>query len=334
MNSTACSPSFVQEMFRSLLDNTPSTSSHQRLSISATPQPLTTPPVKNSIRYIDNDQNNRREKYDGHRWRLACTWHIEECTNLAYTRQLCAKHNALQRNKVLRRKKRKPLLTHMSLPILNQYNQKNIRNDDDDDDDIEILEEYCKHPTIRRSMNSNVKLETPDFNVFSVEHMDETDFGHHIKSEPTASSTYHPSSSTDIEYVTSKTRANGLNITELTAKNIPPLTEFEEEYIETRLMEKFPTTCLMLDAQLFLHKEACAVVQRNYRLKMDTIAPDYFFDFLLRHPRVALHFNHWFLRCKPSPPTTGCAIDTKIWTLSMIVRGAMAADNMNDESTE
>jgi hypothetical protein len=109
-------------MFRSLLANTsPSNSSatsHQRLSASTTtaPEPLTAPPPKNSIRYIENDQNNRREKYDGHRWRLACTWN-NECTNLAYSSQLCAKHNALRRNKELPTRKRKPLLTHASLPI-------------------------------------------------------------------------------------------------------------------------------------------------------------------------------------------------------------------------
>lgn len=52
------------------------------------------------------------------------------------------------------------------------------------------------------------------------------------------------------------------------SKNIPPLTEFEEEYIATRLMERFRTNCPMLDAQLFLHNEAISVVKRNYRLKV------------------------------------------------------------------
>jgi hypothetical protein len=72
----------------------------------------------------------------------------------------------------------------------------------------------------------------------------------------------------DIEYISSKTRSNGLNIAELISKNIPPLTDFEEEYLAARLMQKFPTTCLMLDAQLFLHNEAIAVVKQNYRLKV------------------------------------------------------------------
>jgi hypothetical protein len=60
-----------------------------------------------------------------------------------------------------------------------------------------------------------------------------------------------------------------LNITELISKNLPPLTDFEEEFLAVRLMQKFPTTCLMLDAQLFLHDEAIAVVKQNYRLKVN-----------------------------------------------------------------
>lgn len=63
---------------------------------------------------------------------------------------------------------------------------------------------------------------------------------------------------------------------------------------------------------------------------MDTIAPEYFYDFLLRHPRVPLRYQNWFLRCKAIPPTTGCPIDTKMWTLSMIVRGATANEFMDD----
>jgi hypothetical protein len=52
------------------------------------------------------------------------------------------------------------------------------------------------------------------------------------------------------------------------SKNIPPLTQFEEEFLATRLMQKVPTTSSMLDAQLFLHNEAIGVVKQNYRLKV------------------------------------------------------------------
>ena len=64
---------------------------------------------------------------------------------------------------------------------------------------------------------------------------------------------------------------------------------------------------------------------------MVAVAPEYFYDFLLRHPRVAIHFKQWFRACKSFPPTTGCPIDTKVWSLGMIVRGATAFDQMIDE---
>ena len=67
---------------------------------------------------------------------------------------------------------------------------------------------------------------------------------------------------------------------------------------------------------------------------MDTIAPEYFYDFLLRHPRVAIRFDRWFMRCKPLPPTTGCPIDIKVWTLAMMVRGVSGTDSMIDECEE
>lgn len=337
MNPPKCSPSVVQEIFRSLLaDRTPSVHSvvpDQRTSTSSTTPLLTAPPPKNSIRFIENDQNNFREKYDGCRWRPVCTWHKDVlCTNLAYTRQLCHKHNAIRRNKEESKRKKKPLICHLSLPIINQHTHNKVQNNNnDDDDDIEILEDYCTKPTNRHSMNSNVKREMQDFKMFSVEYVSDNEVMNNVKAEPMASSSYRSTSdNNEIEYLSSKTRSNGLNITELMAKNIPPLTEFEEEFLATRLMERFPTSCLMLDAQLFLHNEAMAVVKRNYRLKMDTVAPEYFYDFLLRHPRVALHYSHWFSRCKAIPPSTGCPIDTKVWTLSMIVRGSMNYDTMDE----
>ena len=64
--------------------------------------------------------------------------------------------------------------------------------------------------------------------------------------------------------------------------------------------------------------------------QMDMIAPEYFYDLLHRYPRVALHYSNWFLRCKPIPPDTGCPIDMKVWTLSMMVRGARATEHMDD----
>ena len=57
-------------------------------------------PMKNSIRFIDNNQNNFREKFNGEKWKLVCTWKKDICTNFAHSNQLCDKHNAQKRQQV------------------------------------------------------------------------------------------------------------------------------------------------------------------------------------------------------------------------------------------
>ena len=88
----------------------------------ATPRLLTSPPRKNTIRLVENDQNNRREKYDGSRWRLVCVGNDNECTNLAYARGLCGKHYTQQRStEPPPAKKRKLLVHHFSVPTMGRW---------------------------------------------------------------------------------------------------------------------------------------------------------------------------------------------------------------------
>lgn len=161
----------VDQIFRSLLQNNSPRPDNARMTTTDERPPLTSPPMKNTIRFIENDQNNRREKYDGCRWRLVCTWNTHNCTNIAGARQLCQKHNAIHRHKEPPKKKRPPLLTTISLPVGNHlgtcsacvnsnivrlfsivgspYNQKNMLHRKEnlsysDDDDIQIIEEFCK----------------------------------------------------------------------------------------------------------------------------------------------------------------------------------------------
>jgi hypothetical protein len=123
MNQPSCSRKAVQDIFHSLLSNQDSSNSvtTSQQSLPPSTRPLTKPPAKNDIRFIENDQNSRREKYDGCRWRLVCTWNVYECTNIAQGYQICSKHLAQRRNKEPPKKKRKPLINHLSLPISNIY---------------------------------------------------------------------------------------------------------------------------------------------------------------------------------------------------------------------
>ncbi len=59
-----------------------------------------------------------------------------------------------------------------------------------------------------------------------------------------------------------------MNIKELLSKKIPPLTSFEEICLGSLLMEKYPKTCSMVDAQLYLHEETMKVVKKNYGVEV------------------------------------------------------------------
>ena len=75
-------------------------------------------------------------------------------------------------------------------------------------------------------------------------------------------------SSSDVQCLGSTQEPSNLNIAERIAKNIPPLTEFEEEYLTVLLISNCPSTCSILDAQLYLHQEAMSIVKKNYHVKV------------------------------------------------------------------
>lgn len=271
------------------------------------------PPMKNSIRYKENDPSNHREKYDGHRWRLVCTWPGDECRNLAYTWKLCPKHNALRKNKPVRTSRKTKLQPKsISIPTDTCLHSGEFENDDDDIEYLGIFPTAIKMPS--EDTDEMVKNEYKHFDEFAIDY-------EHQEIEPQASTSSILNQPIDVEYVGSTATINTIPVNDSLAKHIPPLTDFEEDYIAMQMIQNCPQRSSIIDAQLYLHRLAITVVQKNYRIKMDTINQDYFYDFLLRHPNVPLHFKHWFSHCKPTPPDTGSHIDTKIWTLSMMIRG-------------
>ena len=178
------------------------------------------PPAKNDIRYIKHDPQNRRQKYDGCRWRLACTWSEYPCENLAYTNLLCPKHNAQSLKKATRKKSRKssaPLLplpksssslndffspiVYFSTTILGVEHLTCIdRNVDDDVEIIDILQptkhleqqtppksmviDQTCHPIASTESESLLKKDSIHFNQFSIDFETDAFSTSDTKSEP------------------------------------------------------------------------------------------------------------------------------------------------------
>lgn len=183
MTSFDSTPLNLTDIYQTFLQTTP-LGTHQYLSPSSTPESLPAPPPKNSIRFIENDQNRHREKYDGRQWRALCIWKINKCTNIGYnSHKLCRKHYLITFNNVIPQRKRKPLTTHTSLPAskiiltctfiqsrnpffsaLQEFPQNNLPQPtptttipaahSNDDDDIQIIGEFCP---VRSKHNFSIK---------------------------------------------------------------------------------------------------------------------------------------------------------------------------------
>ncbi|UJR21678.1 hypothetical protein I4U23_024755 [Adineta vaga] len=288
-------------------------------SIISTPLPNTRP-----IRYIKNDQNNHREKYNGWHWKLVCTWNQSICQNFAVKNKLCQRNNQLiqtqiQKSKLLAlsftslitstqiKKKAEsvimPTQDQRTFADINDQNKSHnshfkqflIVSDDDDDDD-----DNNNDTMLSDEILPEIQMPIPD----RVTRSSQTD-------------------SLSFEGCISE-----LNIKELISKNIPPLTDFEEIYIATLLMEKFPPSCSIQDAQIYLHQKVIEIINRNYGIQMQTIAPHYIYDFLIRHPLIAIRYKRWFSSCESALSLSGSSIDTKKWVLSAMIKGALISDSI------
>ena len=81
-----------------------------------------------------------------------------------------------------------------------------------------------------------------------------------------------------------------------------------------------------LAEQMARHR-VCEIIYDNYsqRVLLENLSSEWFYDFLLRHPRVPLHFQSWFSSIPSSLPTTDQIIDIKIWELGLITRSTSSS---------
>ena len=77
--------------------------------------------------------------------------------------------------------------------------------------------------------------------------------------------------SPDIEYLGSKLSPTDSNTQELSTKNIPPLTKFEELYLGELLMKNVPPTSSIKDAHHFFNQEALRIAKQNSRVQVKSI---------------------------------------------------------------
>jgi hypothetical protein len=108
---------------------------------------------------------------------------------------------------------------------------------------------------------------------------------------------------------------------------LPPLTRTEEKSLIQELIKYIPPETTFITAEQWTRSRACEIVRDNYlqQLQPNQIVQEWFYDFLLRHPPVLLHFQHWFSSVPSQWPDTDQLLQIKIWQLGLVTRAIMSS---------
>lgn len=116
---------------------------------------------------------------------------------------------------------------------------------------------------------------------------------------------------------------------------IPPLTRTEEKSLASELIRQLPSDASCAVGEQLARRRACEIVFDNYsqRLSSSSISSDWFYDFLLRNPRVPIHFQCWFSATKPTLPLSDQLVDIKVWQLGLVTRSSVPSSFVTTSSS-
>jgi len=124
-------------------------------------------------------------------------------------------------------------------------------------------------------------------------------------------------------------------VTESIRLGLPPLTRTEEKSLANELITQLPADASLSMAEQMARRRACDIVMDNYshHLPSINITSEWFYDFLLRNPRVPIHFQSWFSSVKPIMPSSDLLMDIKIWELGLITRSIIPSSSLSSSSS-
>lgn len=109
--------------------------------------------------------------------------------------------------------------------------------------------------------------------------------------------------------------------------NIPPLTRTEEKSLANELIHHLSVDVSLHTGEQLARQRLCEIVYDNYshRMQLSNISSEWFYDFLLRNPRVPIHFQSWFSSVSSILPSSDQLIDIKIWQLGLMTRSVRSS---------
>lgn len=114
----------------------------------------------------------------------------------------------------------------------------------------------------------------------------------------------------------------------------PTLTRTEEKSLANELIAQLPTDTSFAVGEQTARQRVCEIIFDNYaqKIPMDNISPDWFYDFLLRNPRVPINFQSWFSSVQSTLPRSDQLIDIKMWELGLITRSFLSSSSVSTSS--
>ncbi len=124
-------------------------------------------------------------------------------------------------------------------------------------------------------------------------------------------------------------------ITESIRLGIPPLTRTEEKSLANELITQLPTDASFITGEQMARRRVCEILYDNYsqKLSFGNISSEWFYDFLLRNPRIPIHFQSWFSSVKSTLPLSDQLIDIKIWELGLVTRSFIPSSSISTSSS-
>ncbi|CAF0987248.1 unnamed protein product [Rotaria sordida] len=232
--------------------------------------------------------------------------------------------------------------------------QQNTVNDEleeiyEDDDSIEVIED---DDAIVSKQDTNQSHS--EFSFFSIDCdpqiSSDTPVTNQVKPEPSTTTTYASRiegltkrlDSTNTESVISNESesSSSLNISipkiiESIRLGLPPLTRTEEKSLANELITQLSVDGSFIAGEQMARRRACEIVFDNYSHKLltENISTEWFYDFLLRNPRIPIHFQSWFSSVKSTLPLSDQLIDIKVWELGLVTRSIIPSSSISTSSS-
>ena len=116
---------------------------------------------------------------------------------------------------------------------------------------------------------------------------------------------------------------------------IPPLTRTEEKSLAHALIQQLPADASFSFGQQWARRRTCEIISDNYSqpFSLEHIASEWFYDFLLRNPRVPIHFQSWFASVQSALPSSNQLTEIKIWQLGLVTRSMVPSACISSSSS-